>query len=143
METWWQSPPLSRGMKYNEVNLTIDLGQVKFYTLSPQIILHKIKVHECTCDLRKVADPQIWFIQFEAIVVWSFASSFMAVDVIILLCRLDWVPLQFVVCKTAFLRLIYDMAVLLLEQGIVVFHSKRCGAFRNYVIGVWLLSTFY
>nr|XP_031828013.1 laminin subunit alpha isoform X2 [Nomia melanderi] len=27
METWWQSPPLSRGMKYNEVNLTISLGQ--------------------------------------------------------------------------------------------------------------------
>ncbi|XP_029032401.2 laminin subunit alpha [Osmia bicornis bicornis] len=27
METWWQSPPLSRGMKYNEVNLTINLGQ--------------------------------------------------------------------------------------------------------------------
>ncbi|XP_057663543.1 laminin subunit alpha [Diorhabda carinulata] len=26
-ENWWQSPPLSRGMKYNEVNLTIDLGQ--------------------------------------------------------------------------------------------------------------------
>ncbi|KAF7271317.1 hypothetical protein GWI33_015789 [Rhynchophorus ferrugineus] len=26
-ETWWQSPPLSRGMKYQEVNLTIDLGQ--------------------------------------------------------------------------------------------------------------------
>lgn len=25
---WWQSPPLSRGMKYNEVNLTIDFGQV-------------------------------------------------------------------------------------------------------------------
>ncbi|KAL1455907.1 hypothetical protein WDU94_000672 [Cyamophila willieti] len=28
-ETWWQSPPLSRGMKYNEVNLTIDLGQLQ------------------------------------------------------------------------------------------------------------------
>lgn len=28
-ETWWQSPPLSRGMKYNEINLTIDLGQVR------------------------------------------------------------------------------------------------------------------
>lgn len=28
METWWQSPPLSRGTKYNEVDLTIDLGQV-------------------------------------------------------------------------------------------------------------------
>ncbi|XP_036345245.1 laminin subunit alpha-like [Rhagoletis pomonella] len=27
-EAWWQSPPLSRGMKYNEVNLTIDFGQV-------------------------------------------------------------------------------------------------------------------
>lgn len=27
-ENWWQSPPLSRGMKYNEVNLTIDFGQV-------------------------------------------------------------------------------------------------------------------
>ncbi|KAL5291286.1 epi-1 family protein [Megaselia abdita] len=24
---WWQSPPLSRGNKYNEVNLTIDFGQ--------------------------------------------------------------------------------------------------------------------
>jgi laminin alpha 3/5 len=29
-EKWWQSPPLSRGMKYNEVNLTIDFGQVSF-----------------------------------------------------------------------------------------------------------------
>ena len=28
-ELWWQSPPLSRGLQYNEVNLTIDLGQVK------------------------------------------------------------------------------------------------------------------
>ncbi|GBP97583.1 Laminin subunit alpha [Eumeta japonica] len=27
LETWWQSPPLSRGMKYNEVNLTIELGR--------------------------------------------------------------------------------------------------------------------
>jgi hypothetical protein len=35
METWWQSPPLSRGMKYNEVNLTIDLGQVSIYILFP------------------------------------------------------------------------------------------------------------
>uniref|UniRef100_W4VRR7 Putative response to misfolded protein n=1 Tax=Corethrella appendiculata TaxID=1370023 RepID=W4VRR7_9DIPT len=26
-ENWWQSPPLSRGSKYNEVNLTIDFGQ--------------------------------------------------------------------------------------------------------------------
>ncbi|XP_046390071.1 laminin subunit alpha-like [Ischnura elegans] len=26
-DNWWQSPPLSRGQKYREVNLTIDLGQ--------------------------------------------------------------------------------------------------------------------
>jgi laminin, alpha 3/5 len=27
-EKWWQSPPLSRGLQFNEVNLTISLGQV-------------------------------------------------------------------------------------------------------------------
>ncbi len=27
-ERWWQSPPLSRGAQYNQVNLTIDLQQV-------------------------------------------------------------------------------------------------------------------
>ena len=27
-ETWWQSPPLSRGLDFNRVNLTINLGQV-------------------------------------------------------------------------------------------------------------------
>ena len=27
-ERWWQSPPLSRGITYNEVNLTVHLGQV-------------------------------------------------------------------------------------------------------------------
>lgn len=29
-ERWWQSPPLSRDMKFNEVNLTINLGQVNY-----------------------------------------------------------------------------------------------------------------
>ena len=28
-ERWWQSPPLSRGLQYQEVNITIDLGQVR------------------------------------------------------------------------------------------------------------------
>lgn len=28
-ERWWQSPPLSRGLQYQRVNITIDLGQVK------------------------------------------------------------------------------------------------------------------
>ena len=27
-ERWWQSPPLSRGVQYNQVNLTLHLGQV-------------------------------------------------------------------------------------------------------------------
>ncbi|CAF93543.1 unnamed protein product, partial [Tetraodon nigroviridis] len=27
-ERWWQSPPLSRNTEYNEVNVTLDLGQV-------------------------------------------------------------------------------------------------------------------
>ncbi|XP_074843383.1 laminin subunit alpha-3 [Carettochelys insculpta] len=27
-ERWWQSPPLSSGLKYNEVNVTLDLGQL-------------------------------------------------------------------------------------------------------------------
>ncbi|XP_060035208.1 laminin subunit alpha-5 [Erinaceus europaeus] len=27
-ERWWQSPPLSRGLEYNEVNVTLDLSQV-------------------------------------------------------------------------------------------------------------------
>uniref|UniRef100_A0A4W3J866 Laminin, alpha 5 n=1 Tax=Callorhinchus milii TaxID=7868 RepID=A0A4W3J866_CALMI len=27
-ERWWQSPPLSRGLEYNEVNVTLDLGQL-------------------------------------------------------------------------------------------------------------------
>ncbi|KAG7252000.1 hypothetical protein CRUP_024036 [Coryphaenoides rupestris] len=28
-ERWWQSPPLSRGPVYNQVNITLDLGQVR------------------------------------------------------------------------------------------------------------------
>lgn len=28
-ERWWQSPPLSRSTEFNEVNVTLDLGQVK------------------------------------------------------------------------------------------------------------------
>uniref|UniRef100_A0A8D0HF41 Laminin subunit alpha 5 n=1 Tax=Sphenodon punctatus TaxID=8508 RepID=A0A8D0HF41_SPHPU len=27
-ERWWQSPPLSRGLEFNEVNVTLDLGQL-------------------------------------------------------------------------------------------------------------------
>ena len=27
-ERWWQSPPLSRGLQFNQVNLTVHLGQV-------------------------------------------------------------------------------------------------------------------
>lgn len=38
-ERWWQSPPLSRNTEYNEVNVTLDLGQVRYghvvFTESP------------------------------------------------------------------------------------------------------------
>lgn len=27
-ERWWQSPPLSRGLEYNKINITLDFGQV-------------------------------------------------------------------------------------------------------------------
>lgn len=42
-ERWWQSPPLSRGMEFNEVNLTINLGQVginllTIYAPSPIVV---------------------------------------------------------------------------------------------------------
>lgn len=31
---WWQSPPLSRGLQYRKINITIDLGQVRSSLLS-------------------------------------------------------------------------------------------------------------
>ncbi|MEO0687201.1 MAG: hypothetical protein AAFY76_19670 [Cyanobacteria bacterium J06649_11] len=31
---WWQSPPLSRGLQFRQVNVTIDLGQVGFQYLN-------------------------------------------------------------------------------------------------------------
>lgn len=39
-ERWWQSPPLSRGPQFNQVNLTIDLQQVC------EKVLHNELVHE-------------------------------------------------------------------------------------------------
>ena len=42
-ERWWQSPPLSRGVQYNQVNLTVHLGQVALYSLS----IHSVCVWVC------------------------------------------------------------------------------------------------
>ncbi|GFT24288.1 laminin subunit alpha [Trichonephila clavipes] len=41
-ENWWQSPPLSRGNKYNSVNLTIHLGQAarQHLTYGPGVADH-------------------------------------------------------------------------------------------------------
>lgn len=33
--SWWQSPPLSRGMQYNQVNISINLEQVSRITDKP------------------------------------------------------------------------------------------------------------
>ncbi|KAJ8017908.1 Laminin subunit alpha-3 [Holothuria leucospilota] len=45
-EKWWQSPPLSRGIQYNEVNITIDLGQVKTYALIFSLTVEKFSVEK-------------------------------------------------------------------------------------------------
>jgi laminin, alpha 3/5 len=51
-EKWWQSPPLSRGMKYNEVNLTIDFEQVrKFYLEITLIFSSQFKPYQLKCSL--------------------------------------------------------------------------------------------
>lgn len=50
-EKWWQSPPLSRGMRYNEVNLTIDLGQVSIDNGSFFILLHLFGMHSSYQEL--------------------------------------------------------------------------------------------
>jgi laminin alpha 3/5 len=39
-ERWWQSPPLSRGLEYNEVNVTLDLGQVGSFCAFVASTLH-------------------------------------------------------------------------------------------------------
>ena len=41
-ERWWQSPPLSRGLEYNKVNITINLRQVSNVDLFVFLCLNKI-----------------------------------------------------------------------------------------------------
>lgn len=53
METWWQSPPLSRGMKYNRVNLTIDLGQVSSFFLLKYHVFNEMIIIKFENDLIK------------------------------------------------------------------------------------------
>lgn len=50
-ERWWQSPPLSRGTQYNNVNLTVDLGQVcqRFINLHFMFILDdELSIRSCS-----------------------------------------------------------------------------------------------
>lgn len=63
-ERWWQSPPLSRGLQYQKVNITIDLGQVVFLrihdsrvvSLSLVLLFRQmpIAVLQCDCSERSV-----------------------------------------------------------------------------------------
>jgi len=39
-ERWWQSPPLSRGLQFNQVNLSISLGQVAIQSLTYTVHAH-------------------------------------------------------------------------------------------------------
>lgn len=43
-ERWWQSPPLSRSVEYNEVNVTLDLGQVGLCFTPSSILLSAISL---------------------------------------------------------------------------------------------------
>lgn len=43
-ERWWQSPPLSMGLKYNEVNVTLDLGQVSAWAIGWGLIIFCIYI---------------------------------------------------------------------------------------------------
>lgn len=51
-ERWWQSPPLSRGLQYQRVNITIDLGQVKFHH-HPRCLQSFYKLLNCECACLK------------------------------------------------------------------------------------------
>lgn len=50
-ERWWQSPPLSRGLLYNEVNVTLDLGQVR----TPRSSVHDQMFTSCASNDRLAA----------------------------------------------------------------------------------------
>ncbi|CAI4221509.1 unnamed protein product [Auanema sp. JU1783] len=63
--SWWQSPPLSRGMQYNEVNITIDLEQ-EFHVA--YVFVHMANspkpstwVLERSSDLGKTFKPWYYF----------------------------------------------------------------------------------
>ena len=47
-EKWWQSPPLSRGLQYNEINITIDLGQVRILHINTLFIQDRINLRDLT-----------------------------------------------------------------------------------------------
>ena len=46
-ERWWQSPPLSRGLQYGEVNITVDLGQVRLNILYFSVLCYKQNACKC------------------------------------------------------------------------------------------------
>ena len=39
---WWQSPPLSRGLQFRQVNVTIDLGQVSLWLIHIDFLQKKV-----------------------------------------------------------------------------------------------------
>lgn len=50
-ERWWQSPPLSRGLQFNRVNLTIHLRQVSYnlLVLYSQYVRRILQATVCLC----------------------------------------------------------------------------------------------
>ena len=52
-EKWWQSPPLSRGLKYNEVNFTIPFGQVSLEFVMVSTFEHSYLLYSCAIVIHK------------------------------------------------------------------------------------------
>lgn len=50
-EKWWQSPPLSRGLKYNEVNFTIPFGQVSLLRVMSSTSEQSYRLSSCAISI--------------------------------------------------------------------------------------------
>ena len=71
ISTWWQSPTISRGLKYNRVTLSIDLVQVNSITLARKnIYLHQRK------DLWLISFEDLVYIYFQPVDVEKLSIRF-------------------------------------------------------------------
>ncbi|KAH8032559.1 hypothetical protein HPB51_026012 [Rhipicephalus microplus] len=60
-ERWWQSPPLSRGTRFNEVNLTVDLGQEGGAPAGDSLPRHKESTASGNSSIAGTSPPRLWW----------------------------------------------------------------------------------